>query len=53
MPLVRILLKAGRSVEQRRTIADCVPVATLQLTPEAVADHQGSWRDLLDLPVRH
>jgi hypothetical protein len=47
-PLFR---SAAHHYTVQRTIADCVPVATLGLTPQAVAEHQGSWRDLLDLPA--
>ncbi len=47
-PLFR---SASHHYTVQRTIADCVPVATLQLTPEAVAERQSSWRELLDLPT--
>jgi hypothetical protein len=37
----------------QRTIADSVNEETLRMTPDAVADRIGEWRDLLTLPLRH
>jgi hypothetical protein len=46
-PLFR---SASHHYTAQRTIADCVPVTTLQLTPAMVAERQGEWRTLLELP---
>ncbi len=43
---------AGHHYQQQRAIADSVPEQTLRLTPEAVAERIGEWRELLVLPDR-
>lgn len=48
-PLFR---SAAHHYQARRSIADCVPEETLRLTPEAIAERIGSWRELLLLPDR-
>lgn len=42
---------ASHHYQVQRTIADCVPAATLRMTPEQVADGLGGWRTLVELPV--
>jgi len=49
-PLFR---SASHHYQAQRTIADCVPEATLRLTPEQVAERLDSWRDLVELPSHH
>ena len=49
-PLFR---SASHHYQAQRTIADCVPEATLRLTPEQVAERLGSWRDLVEFPTHH
>jgi len=46
-PLFR---SAAHDYQVQRTIADSVPEHTLRLTPEAVADQLGAWRELIELP---
>ena len=41
---------AAHHYRVQRTIADAVPVATLRLTPEQVADHLADWWTLVALP---
>lgn len=40
---------ASHHYEHQRALADCVPEATLRLTPAQVADRLGEWRSLLQL----
>lgn len=42
---------ASHHYQVQRTIADCVPAATLRMTPEQVADGLDGWRTLVELPV--
>ena len=49
-PLFR---SASHHYQAQRTIADCVPEATLRLTPEQVAERLDSWRDLVELAAHH
>ena len=42
---------ASHHYQVQRTIADCVPVTTLRLTPEQVAERLVDWRKLLELPA--
>ena len=49
-PLFR---SASHHYQAQRTIADCVPEATLRLTPEQVAERLDSWQDLVELPAHH
>lgn len=46
-PLFR---SAGYHYKAQRVIADCVTDETLRLSPEAVAERLGHWRELLVLP---
>jgi hypothetical protein len=46
-PLFR---SAGHHYTAQRAIADCVVEEALRLTPEAVAERLGSWKELLQLP---
>jgi hypothetical protein len=41
---------AAHDYRTQRAIADCVAEETLRLTPEAVAEWLGNWRELLVLP---
>jgi hypothetical protein len=43
---------ASHHYTSQRVIADAVHDETLRLTPEAVAERIGQWRELLTLPVR-
>ena len=49
-PLFR---SAAHHYQAQRAIADSVNEETLRMTPDAVADRIGEWRDLLTLPPRH
>ncbi len=49
-PLFR---SAAHHYQAQRAIADCVSEDALRLTPDAVADRIGEWKDLLTLPERH
>ena len=42
---------ASHHYQVQRTIAGCVPEATLRLTPEQVSERLGEWRSLLALPA--
>jgi hypothetical protein len=46
-PLFR---SAAHDYKSQRAIADCVAEETLRLTPEAVAERIGTWRELLVVP---
>lgn len=46
-PLFR---SAGHHYKSQRAIADCVVEEALRLTPDAVAERLGNWRELLHLP---
>ena len=49
-PLFR---SAGHHYTAQRVIADAVVDGALRLTPEAVAERIGRWRELLELPEDH
>jgi hypothetical protein len=49
-PLFR---SAGHHYTAQRAIADAVVEDVLRLTPEAVAERLGKWRELLVLPAHH
>jgi len=49
-PLFR---SASHHYQAQRTIADCVPEATLRLTPDQVSERLAEWRSLLEVPTRH
>lgn len=42
---------ASHHYRVQRSIADCVPVTTLQLTPAQVVERLGAWRELVELPA--
>jgi hypothetical protein len=48
VPLFR---SAAHHYQARRRIADLVVEGALRLSPEAVADRLGTWRDLVTVPV--
>ena len=49
-PLFR---SASHHYQVQRTIADCVPEATLRLTPVQVAERIDDWTQLIVLPSQH
>ena len=42
---------ASHHYQVQRTIADAVPVSTLRMTPDQVAERLGEWRQLVELPA--
>lgn len=42
---------AGHHYQNQRAIADAVRADTLRLSPEAVAEQLGEWRQLLAVPT--
>ena len=49
-PLFR---SAAHHYQAQRAIADSVREEMLRLSPDAVADRIGAWRDLITLPAGH
>ena len=49
-PLFR---SAAHHYQAQRAIADSVQEEALRLTPDAVADRIGQWREMIALPARH